>query len=58
MNKKTETLGELKYSKAQLLMSNRFRHQRDIVDAVLEDGEYTIAEAEGMVEGFLKGKVK
>jgi hypothetical protein len=47
------------FSKEALLKSMRFRDNRDIVSAVLEDGvEYTISEVETMITNFMKGKVK
>ena len=47
------------FAKEALVNSKRFRNERDIVSALLKDGvEYTIAEVEGMIEKFMKGKVK
>lgn len=47
------------FSKESLLKSKRFRDQRDLVSAVLEDGaEYTIEEAENLITEYMKGKVK
>lgn len=48
----------LRYTKADLLNSKRFRHQRDIVEALLDESKtYTIEEAEALIGRFLKGKV-
>ena len=48
-----------KFSKGQLLASNRFKERRDALNAVLEDDKsYTNAEAEKLLIDFMKGKVK
>lgn len=50
---------ELKFSKEQLLLSERFQERKDIIAALLHDGEqYTIKEAEERIEQYMKGKVK
>lgn len=47
------------FAKEALVNSKRFRNERDVVSALLKDGvEYTIGEVEGMIEKFMKGKVK
>lgn len=47
------------FSKDSLLNSKRFRDNRDIVSALLEDGvEYTISEVETMIAEYMKGTVK
>lgn len=46
------------FSKEALLNARRFRHNRDLLSAILEDGaEYTTSEVEEKIEKFLKGKV-
>ena len=48
-----------RFSKDQLIRSERFREYRDILSAVLLDSKmYTVDEAETAVKKFLKGKVK
>ena len=48
-----------KFTKEALVNSKRFRNERDIVSALLEDGvEYTISEVEEMITEYLKGEVK
>ena len=50
---------EPKFAKEALVNSKRFRNERDIVSALLEDGaEYTIPEVEVMIMEYMKGKVK
>ena len=50
---------ERKYTKQQLVSSARYRNNRDLFSAILEDGAmYAIAEVEQMAEQFMKGKVK
>lgn len=58
-NKKQAADTALKYRKEELLLADRFRTSRDLLEALLErDQEYTVAEAEATINGFLKGKVK
>ena len=48
-----------RFTKAQLIGSERFRHRRDALQAVLLDREaYTIEAAEQILDAFMKGKVK
>lgn len=50
---------ENKFSKEQLLASNRFRERRDILEALLETGEvYMVKTVEEKMESYMKGKVK
>ncbi|MCH5186831.1 MAG: hypothetical protein J1F63_00405 [Oscillospiraceae bacterium] len=50
---------EAKYTKARLIASKRFADRRDVLSAALEQGkEYTLGEAEDIINKFLKGKVK
>ncbi|MCI9542005.1 MAG: hypothetical protein HFG39_13375 [Lachnospiraceae bacterium] len=57
--KKQDGKMELKFSKEQLLLSERFQERKDIIAALLHDGEqYTIKEAEERIEQYMKGKVK
>ena len=57
--KKQDGKMELKFSKEQLLLSERFQERKDIIAALLHDGEqYTIKEAEERKEQYMKGKVK
>lgn len=50
---------ENRFSKEQLLMSERFRNRRDIADALLDDGVlYTVKDVEQKIENYMKGKVK
>jgi hypothetical protein len=59
--KKTSASAEMepKFTKEALVNSKRFRNERDIVSALLEDGkEYAISEVEDMIVNYMKGKVK
>ena len=59
--KKTSASAEMepKFTKEALVNSKRFRNERDIVSALLEDGkEYAISEVEDMIMNYMKGKVK
>ena len=60
MGKKKETdIAEVtvsKWTKAQLLMSNRYKHQKDILNAVLKDGEkYTVDQVDDKIHKYMKG---
>lgn len=47
------------FTKEILVNSKRFHNEQDIVSALLKDGvEYTISDVEGMIEKYMKGKVK
>ena len=50
---------EHKFSKEQIVTSKRFRHRRDMLTAILNDGEqYTLADVDELIEKYMKGKVK
>lgn len=50
---------ENKFSKEQLAASERFRERRDILEALLKEGEwYTVGSVEEKVENYMKGRVK
>lgn len=55
----TAEKAEIKYSKEQLLASERFRDRKDIVNALLSsDKEYTVSAVKNMIENYMKGKVR
>ncbi len=57
--KKERNVREQRFSKRQLLASERFSGRRDVLAALLsEKGEYSVFEAEKIIEKFMKGKVK
>ena len=46
------------FTKDQLAASKRYAGLRDLVGVLLEDGKrYTLAEVDGKIEAFKKGKV-
>lgn len=50
---------ESKFSKEQLLSSERFKNRRDIVDALLSpDRQYAYNTVEKMIDKYMKGQVK
>ncbi len=50
---------ESRFSKEQLAASERFRDRRDILEALLVDGElYTAGAVEEKIEKYMKGKVR
>ena len=47
------------YSKRQLIEADKYKHNRDILEALLEEqNKYSHKEVENIIEGFLKGEVK
>jgi|GEM_PF-402761 len=47
------------YTKGQILASAKFQGRKDLVSALLTDGEnYTINDVEEKIKEFMKGKVK
>lgn len=49
---------ETKYTKTALVRSGRFEARRDLLTAILDDGEmYTIAEAEKKINDYLNKEV-
>lgn len=47
------------FSKEQLLHAERFQDRRDIINALLApDKQYTVKQAEQMMEEYMKGRVK
>jgi hypothetical protein len=54
-----ETVMEPKFTKESLMNAKRFRNERDLISALLEnDVEYTIPEVEEMIANYMKGMVK
>lgn len=50
---------EPQFSKEQIAVSEKYRNQRDLVDALLENGKkYTIATVDSLIEKYKKGQVK
>ena len=57
--KEAEKEVEVKFSKNQLLAAKCFSGKRDILEALLSDGEtYTMKTVEQMIERYMKGKVR
>ncbi len=47
------------FSREQILESKLYRDRRDLLGALLKEGEtYTLAQVDSLLEGFMKGKVK
>ncbi len=60
MTKKKDSLGkdEPVFTKKQILASDQYRVQQDLVEALLKDNQtYTLKQVETEIKGFLKGKV-
>lgn len=48
-----------KYSKEQILASNKYYNRHDVINAIWTDGsEKSIEEVDDMIEKFMKGMVK
>lgn len=55
---KKEAAEESRFTKEQLIKSERYKNSRDILDVVLEEGAlYSHGEAKSRIEKFLKGRV-
>lgn len=49
----------VKYSKEQLVGSDRYMKRRDLLGVLLKDGErYTLEEVDAKLDNYMKGKVK
>ncbi len=49
----------MEYTKDELKKSERFKHKRDLIEALFDEDEtYEIEEVEEMTERFLKGSVR
>ena len=47
------------YTKEQLLGSKRYAGRRDLISVLLDkDKSYTVAEVDGLIEKYMKGKVR
>lgn len=56
--KKATTIVNPSFSKSQLVKSNRFNREADLLNALLQDNkQYTISEVEKKILDFKKGKV-
>lgn len=52
---KTEKVEELKFTKGQILASNKYKHRRDVLNVVLEYGrDYSLEEVDNMIDKFMK----
>ncbi len=57
--KETRGAFAARYTKDQLIRSERYRSQRDLIRALLDDRkEYSAVEAEEIINQFMKGRVK
>ena len=46
------------YTKEQLLASVKYANRRDLISALLDDGEtYTLDKVDALIDKFMKGKV-
>ena len=56
---KAEKASEPVFTKEQILGAKKYRHNKDVVSALLKDGEsYSLSEVDAKIEKFMKGKVK
>ncbi|MCI8363396.1 MAG: hypothetical protein HFG34_00350 [Eubacterium sp.] len=47
-----------KFSREQLMFSERFAEDADLLGALLKDGSYLVSEVEKKIQNYKKGKVK
>lgn len=46
------------FTKAQLMVSNKYANRRDLIGSLLDDNaDYTIVQVDTLIEKYLKGKV-
>lgn len=49
----------VRYTKDQLIRSEKYRNQRDLLSALLDDRKiYSVIEAEKIMNQFMKGRVR
>lgn len=54
-----KTADAVSFSREQIISAKKYKHQKDIVNVVLEDDQkYTIKQVDDLIEKFKKGKVK
>ncbi len=52
-----DTPAPVTYTKAKLLTFKRYAHRRDLLTALLKDGEqYTTEQVDGLISNFMKPK--
>ncbi len=52
---KTEKIEELKFTKGQILESNKYKHRKDVLSVVLEYGrDYSLKEVDDLIDKFMK----
>lgn len=57
-NKKKEESAVLKFPTEKLLQTDRYTGRRDALQAILEkEKQYSFAEADALLDKFMKGKV-
>lgn len=57
--KETDGTKVIRYTKDQLIRSEKYRNQRDLISALFDDRKvYSATEAEEIMNQFMKGKVK
>lgn len=58
VKKDTETTAVPRFTKAQLTASDKYAGRKDLIGALLDDDtEYTVEQADELIEKYLKGKV-
>lgn len=54
-----EVIAEPKFTKAQLINSKKYSNNKDVLAALLSEGEsYSHGEVSKLIEDFMKGEVK
>lgn len=47
----------VRYKKGQIIASAKYASKKDLLNALLEEKEYTLHEVDDLIEKFMKGKV-
>ncbi|MFJ8064905.1 hypothetical protein ACIQYS_09750 [Psychrobacillus sp. NPDC096426] len=57
-NQQSNEIATFKFTKQQLVSSNKYSHRRDALNVLLEEGKlYTFGEVDQKLHDFLEGKV-
>lgn len=57
-NETAKAKQELAFSKAAILGFQKYAGRRDLLSVLLEEKDYTLAEVDRLVDGFMKGGKK
>lgn len=59
ISKTDSTVEKMKFTKQQILEAKKYANRKDLVGALLEEGEnYSLSEVDAAISDFMKRKVK